>query len=638
MKPYPTGTKLKLALAAAVVVTAVAGCAPGDASDLLHTVVVPRAWFVATTGDDGNDCLAIATPCRKIGTAIERAAAGDQIFIEPGTYREFNTHMDGAFVIDKNIALLGDGPDANAVHLDGGGVRPVVVITERAHPNIENLTIQNGGGIGRGVAVLDNAGLTLYRVVIQDNSGEGVFFTGAVGTTLQLDESRVRRNGNGGLQLGPGSTTIEGSRIVDNTGPGIATGGGFLTIRDTTIARNRFDSNGEGLWISEGTTVRVDNSTFSGHVHVAIFNDGVLTLVNTTVSGNGIGITNWRDLSLIHSTIAYNIGQSLDDSYATRLYLRDSIVLKVTASDCRLSSGMEIVLDGNDLACWSASDGDLMLGPLADNGGPTQTLALLAGSPAIDAAGEECVGVATDQRGEPRPAGSQCDIGAFEVQPELGEPPRPTSIATISAGGVPFPQTVTPTAGNPADGEGYEDVEEAHGALFQNGNCHTGPAAAYPVVTSLLKGTTVPLEGRNSEHTWWWALLPSGGHCWLSGAVVSLSGNVLDLPIITAPPLQPTATHTSAPSKPAAPQNLSITGRICQSPTYSVTLGWADMAGNETSYRVYRDGNLIATLGANATTYTDSPPGSGPYVYGVEASNAAGASSRPTVNESGCVM
>jgi hypothetical protein len=66
-------------------------------------------------------------------------------------------------------------------------------------------------------------------------------------------------------------------------------------------------------------------------------------------------------------------------------------------------------------------------------------------------------------------------------------------------------------------------------------------------------------------------------------------------------------------------------------------VGWNDTATNESGYRVYRDGNLIATLGANATGYTDSPPYGGPYTYGVEAFNAAGASSRPTVVESGCI-
>jgi hypothetical protein len=63
---------------------------------------------------------------------------------------------------------------------------------------------------------------------------------------------------------------------------------------------------------------------------------------------------------------------------------------------------------------------DPLLGPLQDNGGPTFTMALMGGSPAIDA-GDDAVCAAppvlgVDQRGQPRPGGPHCDIGAFEVQ------------------------------------------------------------------------------------------------------------------------------------------------------------------------------------------------------------------------------
>ncbi len=54
------------------------------------------------------------------------------------------------------------------------------------------------------------------------------------------------------------------------------------------------------------------------------------------------------------------------------------------------------------------------LGSLADNGGPTLTLALLAGSPALDVIAPAVCGAATDQRGVHRPQGPRCDIGSFE--------------------------------------------------------------------------------------------------------------------------------------------------------------------------------------------------------------------------------
>ncbi|NIS81783.1 MAG: hypothetical protein GTO14_16600 [Anaerolineales bacterium] len=95
---------------------------------------------------------------------------------------------------------------------------------------------------------------------------------------------------------------------------------------------------------------------------------------------------------------------------------------------------------------------------------------------------------------------------------------------------------------------------------------------------------------------------------------------------IEVEPLQP----------PAAPGQLAITNQVCNAQEYQVTMGWVDVA-NEDGYRVFRDGQLLATLGKNATSYTDDPPGSGPYTYSVEAFNTAGASERPSVQEGGCL-
>jgi hypothetical protein len=108
-------------------------------------------------------------------------------------------------------------------------------------------------------------------------------------------------------------------------------------------------------------------------------------------------------------------------------------------------------------------------------------------------------------------------------------------------------------------------------------------------------------------------------------------------PITVTPTVRPTRTHTPKPSPPTAPKKLAIVGKVCNSEEYSVTLGWNDKANNEDGYRVYRGKKLIATLKPNATSYKDKPPGSGPYTYGVEAFNSAGASKRPTVNEEGCL-
>ncbi len=173
------------------------------------------------------------------------------------------------------------------------------------------------------------------------------------------------------------------------------------------------------------------------------------------------------------------------------------------------------------------------------------------------------------------------------------------------------------------------------GGIFnQNANCRSGPGTVYPVLRTFLAGEQVDLQGQSAfTPKWWWAQIPgTGQRCWASDTTLDLIGPVMDLPVIAAPP-----TPTPAISTPPPPGNLAISNQVCTSETYSVTLSWFDAAGNEDGYRVYRDGALIATLGAGSNSHTDFPPGSGPYTYGVEAFNAAGASVRLTVQEAGCV-
>jgi hypothetical protein len=104
---------------------------------------------------------------------------------------------------------------------------------------------------------------------------------------------------------------------------------------------------------------------------------------------------------------------------------------------------------------------------------------------------------------------------------------------------------------------------------------------------------------------------------------------------VPVPPL-PTATPSSEP--PAAPGGFSTGQVVCSANEYTVPLSWQDQSDNEEGFRLYRDGQLIATLNANAKGYTDSPPATGsPVEYGLEAFNDAGASSRVETSDGGCL-
>jgi hypothetical protein len=226
-------------------------------------------------------------------------------------------------------------------------------------------------------------------------------------------------------------------------------GGGLLNFErlaliETTVTDNAAGQSGGGV-ANEAGMLQVTHSTLSGNTAASagggIFNPGgaAAELVNTTVSGNNAGtggaVYTGGELFLLSSTIAGN-----DASRAAAIYVPENVASgpgwitnALIEGDCAgppfNSGGYNIESPGDSCGFSQATDlpgeDQLNLGPLADNGGPTKTHALLGSSVAIDRIPEvDCLDAAgepltVDQRGEPRPAGgsSSCDVGAFEAQP-----------------------------------------------------------------------------------------------------------------------------------------------------------------------------------------------------------------------------
>ena len=216
--------------------------------------------------------------------------------------------------------------------------------------------------------------------------------------------------------------------------------GAVLTLKYLTVANGNAgfggvaDPNTEGGGIyNAGGTLTVTNCTFSGNraaVGGGIDGYGTFAVVNSTFSGNsastqGGGINNGAPstLSITNSTFSGTSAPSGSGggilNYSA-LNLANTILANNTGGDCALASspfglgtlnasGMNLVKDGS---CGASSDpsnfivADPMLGPLANNGGPTMSMALLTGSPAIDTADDAICAAPPvnniDQRGEPR--------------------------------------------------------------------------------------------------------------------------------------------------------------------------------------------------------------------------------------------
>jgi predicted outer membrane repeat protein len=298
--------------------------------------------------------------------------------------------------------------------------------------------------------------------------------------------------GGGGIFAGDGTLTISGSTFSGNQGyegGGIATrqdmGTPALEISSSTFAGNQATGEGGlGGGISSNGSLQIEGSTFSGNTSpnsgggLYHINESA-AIINSTFSGNSANASGggiyFRDaaMSLDYVTITANTADADNDGDGDGggLYFEASpeVGNSLIAENSDLSGGgpdcfmdtsfgspltsLDYNLIGDTTGCdiTGATANNLsgvspVLGPLQDNGGPTQTHALLAGSPALDAANPASC-LATDQRGvsRPQPAAGRCDIGAYEGQyPEIEVRVGPTVIPA-NTGSFDFGATVEGT-------------------------------------------------------------------------------------------------------------------------------------------------------------------------------------------------
>jgi CSLREA domain-containing protein len=283
-------------------------------------------------------------------------------------------------------------------------------------------TVIDAGGVDRVLEVQPGVTASILRVTITgglvDGSGGGIENRGVLtlgDDTITGNQALVPASNAGGGVDSSGTLIVNGSTISANrayNGGGIAFAGS-LKISNSTIAQNvagarGFNGDGGGVSGSGGASVTLESSTVAGNVSF-----------NGSSSGGGI---NASAATLTNTIVAENVSH-LPDQTAT--FLDNCSVGTLTSQGHNLSDGSDCNLSN----VGDRQNGDPRLGPLADNGGPTPTKALLPGSQARDA-GAGCP--MTDQRRALRPAAS-CDIGAYEVAPPQPTVMPPNSIGTTSA-------------------------------------------------------------------------------------------------------------------------------------------------------------------------------------------------------------
>jgi hypothetical protein len=219
---------------------------------------------------------------------------------------------------------------------------------------------------------------------------------------------------NNGGEVRVWNSTFSGNSATD-TGGGIENLSGLLTVTNSTFSGN---SANDGGGIENEGTLEVTNSTFSKNsaadIGGGIFNTsfGTLTVTNSTISGNS----------------ATNHGGGIYNFSGGTATLKNTIVANSPSgencfSEGTLADGGYNIEDGTSCSFSEANNSmpstdPLLASSLAKNGGPTKTIALLKGSPALNAIPQGTNGcgtdVITDQRGVKRPQGEGCEIGSFE--------------------------------------------------------------------------------------------------------------------------------------------------------------------------------------------------------------------------------
>lgn len=422
------------------------------------------AGVVTNTNDSGAGSLRGEVAAANPGDTItfDQAVTGSIVL------------TSGQIVIDKNLTI--NGRDATTLTIDGNGSSRIFTVDAGVTVSISRLTLENGSAGAFGGGAIRNSGTLILNGLILFNNrsltgepGGAIRNQGDLTIILSSITANTCAQAAGGGIENEGNLNVDRSVFQDNiSGNGsTGTGGGIFSIGDTLVITNStFHENlvnnpsgtGGGISVADGQAT-LFNVTFTKNKVIGTGsiangggfssnNDGVSSLTNVTLSDNFANDAG-------SNIIAFNSGQ---------MTITNTIVANADgAGDCAVQFGGVVNDGGNNIvednSCGFSGGSDPMLLALASNGGPTPTMALTFGSPAIDA-GNDAACLPTDQRGQAR-VGAHCDIGAYEFVPSPGTLQFSAPTYQVSETGGSFQVTVTRTGGG--DGEVSADFATSDG-------------------------------------------------------------------------------------------------------------------------------------------------------------------------------
>lgn len=484
---------------------------------------------VTSTADPASaNCTPSSCTLRAAIALANSDGANDTIELPAGTY-QLTSAGGGALTITASMTIAGadartttilPAPSSQIFTIEGGNVA------------LDDLTLTGASVAAEGGAaeVSGSAALTLVRDTLRNNDVEvgGIHDGGAI-----ADSSS-------------GQLLIESSTLSGNTG---YNGGAIYTSAPTTIVNSTLTGNHAGTLSSNGDAGAIDAP-----------GKFVLKLVNDTIAGNecfnggGCGGV-WGTVTAADTIIAGNTANTGTITNCVGTFT-------VTGPDIEDGTECGFTTGGSKQA-------NPKLGPLADNGGPTDTMLPAAGSPAIDS-GTNATCATHDQRGGARPApgGGPCDIGAIEVNSladvAITGTVSPTSV--LSGGGVVYTLEVTDLGPDPALGVSVQNLLPA-GATLAGAITSAGSRS----------GTTTLLCTLGT--------LQSG-----ASATINVSAN------LSAPGTATDIASVSAPATDLVPANnqTSIVSTVL--PPITPVPPLPTLTAVSQTHTTWRDGNQLATL------------------------------------------
>ena len=398
-------------------------------SKLITPPQIHYVRWVATGANNGSSWIDAYTDLQ---SALSAASIGDEIWVAAGTYKPTSgADRTVSFVLKNGVAVY-------------GGFAGIESLRDQRNP-VTNVTILSGD-IGAVSDISDNS----YHVVVSSDADNSSILDGFTVTAGNANGTDFASAGAGLLNniSDPTLRNIIFDSNSANSGGGMFNYISSPTLTDVTFQNNSAGYEGGGMVNDGGASPSLTNVTFTnnsansgGGMYSGDFSNPSLTNVtlnNNTAILNGGGIFNYGSSpSLTYVTMNNNSASNgggiyNNDRFSNPIIINTIIWGNIGGEIVSLNGSTPVVsysvIQGGYAGGTNIINTDPLLGPLQNNGGFTQTMALLPGSPAIDA-GDDANCPATDQRGVTRPFGSHCDIGAYEFN---------SAIINVTIGGNPM--------------------------------------------------------------------------------------------------------------------------------------------------------------------------------------------------------